>query len=357
MEDTSKLWSLLQALRLTNEQRKILYDYIIAGIDSGDIPLENGEGENSIIQSNGNNKASNKFSIAFGEGCNSTGEYSYTNGSKCSASAKCSHAEGLNTVASGLGSHGEGAWCKALGQGSHAEGYTTTANTHYCHAEGSFTSAMGMSSHAEGSITNATGENSHSEGSGTTAKGDNSHAEGLDCEAKGDNSHAEGYGTITENNGEHAEGKYNKSHISSSTYGDAGNTQHSVGIGNGSNRKNAFEIMQNGDTYSIGLGGYDGTNPTTSKSIQQLIETELELTGTDGTLTTSQIDDVLNKNIIINNGGQIFRLVNKQSTLTYRTYICIDCAIDASLSVQAIYIQLDSSAVNYGHWSKETVNV
>jgi len=36
---------------------------------------------------------------------------------------------------------------------------------------------------------------------------------------------------------------------------------HSVGIGTSeSNRKNAIEVMQNGDAYMIGVGGYNGTN-------------------------------------------------------------------------------------------------
>ena len=71
--------------------------------------------------------------------------------------------------------------------------------------------------------------------------------------------HSEGYQTNAKNKSEHAEGHYNVSHKVSDTYGDAGNTQHTIGIGTGSkSRKNAFEVMQNGDMYVLGIGGYQG---------------------------------------------------------------------------------------------------
>lgn len=74
------------------------------------------------------------------------------------------------------------------------------------------------------------------------------------CEigVSGDYSHGEGIDPWTSNEGEHAEGKYNKSNDG---------TISSVGIGTADNdRKNAFEIMQNGEVYIIGVGNYDGTN-------------------------------------------------------------------------------------------------
>lgn len=50
------------------------------------------------------------------------------------------------------------------------------------------------------------------------------------------------------------------------------NTQHSIGIGaSGEQRKNAFEVMQNGDVYVIGIGGYDGTNPESAQTLQQVL--------------------------------------------------------------------------------------
>lgn len=82
-----------------------------------------------------------------------------------------------------------------------------------------------------------------------------------DCVANGKYSVAEGHGTITNNEGEKANGSYNVSKKNSDTFGDAKNTAWSLGIGKSSTeRKNAIEVMQNGDVYVYGLGGYDGTN-------------------------------------------------------------------------------------------------
>ena len=68
----------------------------------------------------------------------------------------------------------------------------------------------------------------------------------------GEASHIEGISSKATNPGEHAEGKYNQSH--------EGQTIHSIGIGtSNTNRKNAFEISQNGDIYIYGLGNYNGT--------------------------------------------------------------------------------------------------
>ena len=101
----------------------------------------------------------------------------------------------------------------------------------------------------------------HSEGHSSVAMGETSHAEGSMTIAYGDYSHAEGKYTRTLNDFEHAQGNYNLSHKASDTYGNAGNTIHSIGIGSSSqNRKNAVEVMQNGDLYIKGIGGYDGTN-------------------------------------------------------------------------------------------------
>lgn len=83
-------------------------------------------------------------------------------------------------------------------------------------------------------------------------------------------SHSEGRGTLTRNENEHAEGKYNKSNKGDSA---ATNTLSSIGIGTGnSNRKNAVEVMQNGDTYVVGVGGYDGTNPSDAQHVKQVLD-------------------------------------------------------------------------------------
>ena len=113
--------------------------------------------------------------------------------------------------------------------------------------------ASGDFSHAEGYYATASGEGSHAEGQGTTARGTCAHAEGNYSNASGNYSHAEGNSTITKNQSEHASGQFNVSSSVSTIFGDAGNTLFSVGNGTSSNnRKNAFEIRQNGDTYLNG---------------------------------------------------------------------------------------------------------
>ena len=129
--------------------------------------------------------------------------------------------------------------------------------------------ASGNSSHAEGMETLASGYAAHAEGIGTTASGKNSHAEGSSTESAGLASHAEGQGTQTKNSYEHAQGMFNKSNkVTDAVSGN--NTLHSIGIGAGtSSRKNAVEVMQNGDVYMYGVGGYDGTNPSSASTLQE----------------------------------------------------------------------------------------
>ena len=130
----------------------------------------------------------------------------------------------------------------SAGTGTNALVYNSTRNV-----------ASGYCSHAEGEYTTASGGQSHAEGYDTTASGGQSHAEGGYTRARGDFSHAEGYDTITNNQSEHASGQFNVSSRVSTTFGNADNTLFSVGNGTSSrNRKNAFEIRQNGDTYLNG---------------------------------------------------------------------------------------------------------
>lgn len=250
------------------------------------------------------------------------------------ANGIASHAEGEATIANGRASHAEGAKNSSIGNYSHSEGNSTTAAGAQAHSEGygsinesTFTisgaansttytssSAHGLSvgsiieyngTHAF--VTSATGSTiftvnktlstaalsnvriniktsvalgtgAHTEGYQTIAAENHSHAEGSMTRATGEQSHAQGYETRAYNNAEHAEGRWNKSNVGSSTFGNAGNTIHSVGIGSSeANRKNAFEIMQNGDVYINSVGGYDGTNPSesNSKSIQNYIKEDI----------------------------------------------------------------------------------
>ena len=69
-------------------------------------------------------------------------------------------------------------------------------------------------------------------------------------EANGEYSFSEGQHTVANNRSEHALGEYNKSNKANDTFGDEGNTLFSIGNGTSeSDRKNAFEVMQNGDIY------------------------------------------------------------------------------------------------------------
>lgn len=158
--------------------------------------------------------------------------------------------------------------------GGVAEHPKTEASGEYSHAEGDYSVASGGYSHAEGSGTRAEGYCSHAEGNNTHATGNYSHAEGGSTYAIGNHSHAEGCYTTTNNDAEHAEGSYNVSHNSGLSFGDEGNTIHSVGIGeDDGNRCNAHEIMQNGDHYIYGVGGFDGTNYNTADTLQDVIRT------------------------------------------------------------------------------------
>lgn len=160
------------------------------------------------------------------------------------------------------------------GYDSFSEGYlcdtggSATSNTKTANAS----NVLGSCSHAEGNATIARGLSCHSEGKLTYAGGEGSHAEGIKTNSGGKASHTEGEETKTNNVGEHAGGRYNSSTRTSSTYGDAGNTSFSHGIGTADNaRKNALEIMENGDAYLYGVGSYDGTNYSAASTLQSVI--------------------------------------------------------------------------------------
>lgn len=143
--------------------------------------------------------------------------------------------------AEGQGSHVEGSGNKTLKPASHAEGALNEANAHYCHVEGSRNIVNGQAAHGEGDKTIADGKYSHTEGQYTQANNEN----------------------------EHAQGKYNKSNT-----GETSDLQtiHSIGIGSSEDdRKNAVEVMGNGDVYLYGVGNYNGTNPTVAKRLQDII--------------------------------------------------------------------------------------
>lgn len=85
---------------------------------------------------------------------------------------------------------------------------------------------------------------------------------GNNTEAKGNRSFTQGEGTVANNIAEVAFGRYNNSND---------NTLFSIGFGKSHTSKNAIEVTKDGDVYITGIGGYDSTNPTTAKSVQEVI--------------------------------------------------------------------------------------
>ncbi len=218
------------------------------------------------------------------------------------ATGSYSHAEGYDTLAFGVDSHAEGA-----GSGSNnISGFTVSGPRDATEYEANDTSRISVgdmliygsldqrnypatvvsitdSTHftvsrtlnSDSKLTDASlsrnlsgisfGNAAHSEGVFTIAGGEGSHSEGLRTISHGGYSHAEGEKTYTTNSGEHAEGMFN---LSNTGQTNADKTISSIGIGSVAGRKNALEVMLNGDIYVYGVGGYDGTNPSTSTTLQ-----------------------------------------------------------------------------------------
>lgn len=189
------------------------------------------------------------------------------------ASGNSSVAIGADNEATKIGSFAANRKNHAIGDDSNATGYGNTASGNTSHAEGHYTTASGKYSHTEGHGTTASNDGTHAEGWNSKATGDTSHAEGHGSVAGGARSHAEGKYTQTSNDSEHAQGMYNKSNTG---------TIHSIGIGTSdTNRKNAFEIMENGDAYLFGIGGYNGTNPESTNTLQQILDSFITKTVSD----------------------------------------------------------------------------
>ena len=257
--------------------------------EPADFNIEEHYGEGGHAEGMYNN-AYGYASHAEGAHNKSKAHYSHTEGQGNDASGEGAHAEGWSTVASGVHSHSEGQGTKAIGDNAHAEGNGSKATGSGSHAEGSGTAqgdnahaegasiANNSNAHAEGLSTTASGNGAHSEGHYTQATNNAAHAEGVHTTANGDGSHTEGWYTTAKNRAEHAEGFFNFSNsVSPSYYTEGNNTLHSVGIGTSdTNRKNAFEVMQNGDIYAYGVGGYDGTNAVNnaSKTLKTVIESK-----------------------------------------------------------------------------------
>lgn len=139
---------------------------------------------------------------------------------------------------------------------------------------GSNNNATGYLAFAQGDGTRASGEKAHTEGGQTTASGRQAHAEGSNTIAKGDFSHTEGKGTQTKNESEHAQGMYNISNTGLDI--DMRTTLYSIGVGDSIERRNAHEVMNNGDTFIVGIGEYDGTNPYEAQTLQKVVNSKVE---------------------------------------------------------------------------------
>ena len=116
--------------------------------------------------------------------------------------------------------------------------------------------------------------------------------------ANGTYSSAIGNSTIANNFAEHASGQFN---VSNSGAEGKNNTLSSIGIGTSDDsRKNAFEVMKNGDLYVYGIGEYDGTNPIQTNSLQTIINQSLNDIESKVDKSTTINGKPLTSNIIIN---------------------------------------------------------
>lgn len=116
-------------------------------------------------------------------------------------------------------------------------------------------------------------------------------------------------------------------------------------------------LLTKQDTLTAGSNITISNNVISSTAEGDSRET-IALTGTSGTLSAAEIalvnDDT--KNVVLSVSGKLFRLFNEQSNLSYKTFLNIDAAMSSALSADAIYIQLNEEAVNYGHWTLEEVD-
>lgn len=262
-------------------------------------------GKNSHAEGNGT-VAYDNSSHAEGTGSQAIGKYAHAEGLETLAAGERSHAEGQETVAEGKQSHAEGKHTIALANGSHAEGLLEphveretfndtikSASTEskmyqtldYSTAEDIYVVGQILWKISEDGVD---WEDVRSQNIKVTAVYGNGskwfslskklgignkttryiqviteETEYYTAQTYGEYSHAEGVSTETKNRGEHAEGQYNVSNTGNTA---ADKTTHSVGIGSDGDRKNAFEILQNGLVFIYGVNGYDGTNIDTSST-------------------------------------------------------------------------------------------
>ena len=179
----------------------------------------------------------------------------------------------INNIATGICSHAEGA-SKATGICSHAEG-SSEATGDYSHSEGA-SKAIGDYSHSEGSRSTATGDYSHAEGA-STAIGICSHAEGAStavnyCQFTAGHFNFDQryeYGGSGQLEGNTSPNKYNPN-----------NAIFAIGNGKGNVPdyptqalfSDALRMLGNGTIWIGGIGGFEGTNPEATNSLQAVLK-------------------------------------------------------------------------------------
>lgn len=265
-------------------------------------------GKNSHAEGNGTIAGDNS-AHSEGTGTQALGKYSHAEGLETNAIGERSHAEGQESVARGKNSHAEGQGTEAAGKNSHAEGRRDKIVVPETIIEDRLRSAASEKTMYE-SLTYSAAKTVYSIGdrlwkiSTDGVSWEDVYDKNITVSALWDNSpwvtlskklnignkpasryvkflhkwseeypedrgsvgvcsHTEGINTYAQNEGEHAEGKYNKSN---------NNTIHSIGIGTSyEDKKNAFEVLDNGLIFIYGVNGYDGTNidaSSTGNSLQ-----------------------------------------------------------------------------------------
>lgn len=227
------------------------------------------------------------------------GNYAYGPGSialGCSAN----YAYTTNAVVIGAGNKARGAYQVILGnsndiygQNSVAIGSTCTGTGPYNYNFGSSNTFTGSYNIQAGYFNKAYGNVNCNIGEFHSATGIHNIALGLGGAINASCAFAAGEYVSLQNANEVGLGKFNKSSKATSTWGNAGNTLLSVGDGATSTaRSNAFEIMQNGDIYVKGLGGYNGANTleATTKPLQSVLENVTDGMNYLEAETTSEVD-------------------------------------------------------------------
>lgn len=290
-----------------------------------------------IFNDYSNNVASGQYSHAEGTHSISSGDYSHTENYDTVAIGTINHVEGQSTYVYSKVSHAEGQNSICKGNYSHAEGggsYTVSvtgeANSlnYIINTEGNsfdpqlIVNAMNQSQGFRIGLLNSTnsnrctiksatlqedqsisitldktlstsaisntsyklyshvvyGQTAHIENMCNYGGGNQSHTEGVANLNFGEYSHVEGQYNVSYNRSEHSEGNFN---VSLKGEQNQDKTLHTVGMGTSqSDRKNADQIMFNGDRYIYGVGGFDGTNYNQAETVQEVINNKADAIST-----------------------------------------------------------------------------